>query len=203
MIETGSKSDKIRALIVIGEWRPPRAIAPLLNLLYVEKDTSIQRMICNDIRRYRGKREFDKLLEFLRDNLRSDNIQRLQKALFFISNLRIVDAIEDVIQLLKHPSEEIRNLSLQTLRTLTLQNFGPEFQNWQNWYQREGKNQRKKWVVDAMDHPSLEIRKKAKVELQIEFGDDFGFDPESPPEVRKNIQKLASLWIKPEHQKAK
>ncbi len=195
IIEKGGETEKIRALITIGEWRPPRAIAPLLNILYVEKDMATQRLICNTIREYRGREEFDKLLQFLRENLRSDNIQRIHKALFFLGNLRIVDAIADVIELLRYPNPQIRKMALETLQILTLQNFGPEIENWKRWYQLHGKSSRKKWVVDAMMHPSDEIRKRVKTELQIEFGDDFGYKADDPPEKRERVKQLAALWI--------
>lgn len=196
IVEKGKDVARMQAITLLGEWQPPRAIAPLLQRLLHEKSPTLQRMICNNLRQHRGREEFDKLLAFLRDNLESDDKQRLQKALFFLGHLRVVEAVADVMVLLQHDDAAIRESALEILRLLTLQNFDGEWETWSSWWGDHGQESRKQWILNAMHHPELSVRTQVKEELRLEFGDDFGFVPDASHEERETVRKLAALWIK-------
>ncbi len=196
IVEKGKDAARMQAITLLGEWQPPRAIAPLLQRLLHEKSPTLQRMICNNLRQHRGREEFDKLLSFLRDNLESDDKQRLQKALFFLGHLRVVEAVADVMVLLQHDDAAIRDSALEILRLLTLQNFDGEWETWSSWWGDHGQESRKHWILDAMHHSELSVRTQVKEELRLEFGDDFGFVPDASHEERETVRKLAALWIK-------
>jgi len=183
------------ALLLLGEWLPSRAIAPLLQRLFTEKDPVIQRMVRNNLRGYRKRAEFHKLLQFLRDNLRSTDQHRLQKAIFFLGDLRIAEAVPDLIGLLNHEETAVRESALFALRNLALQDFGINAEGWQEWHQLQAHLDRKHWVVDALNHSEKAIRHLAKEELRVEFGDDFGYDPNASTAEREAVQKLAGLWL--------
>lgn len=194
--EKGNDRQRMQAILLLGEWKPPRAIAPLLQCLLHEKNMQLQRMICNNLRQYKGQDEFDKLLTFLRDNLESDDTQRLQKALFFLGHLRVVEALADVMLLLQHDTQAVRESALEILRLLTLQNFDGTWETWSSWWGEHGQENRKQWILNAMQHPELSVRAQVKEELRLEFGDDFGFVPDSSKEERETVRKLATLWLK-------
>lgn len=193
--EKGEKSGRMRALLLLGQWQPSRAIAPLLQRLFSEKDPTLQRMVRDNLRGYRKRSEFHKLLQFLRDNLRSTDDHRLQKAIFFLSDLRIAEAVPDLIALLEHTIPAVRENTLFALRNLALQDYGMHIENWRNWYQSNAQFDRKNWVVDALNHEEKAIRHLAKEELRVEFGDDFGYSPQASPAEREAVQKLAGLWL--------
>lgn len=186
---------RMQALLLLGLWLPPRAIAPLLQRLFSEKEPVIQKMVRNNLRGYRKRSEFSKLLQFLRENLRSKDLHRLQKATFFLGDLRIIEAIPDLVGLLNHESPQVRESALIALRNLTLQDFGANPQGWQQWHQANTQRDRKHWVVDALNHPEKAIRHLAKEELRAEFGDDFGYNPKATAPEREAVQKLAKLWL--------
>lgn len=195
ILEKDDQQERMRALLILGEWLPSRAIAPLLQRLFSEKDAVIQRMVRNNLRGYRKRSEFHKLLQFLRDNLRSNDDHRLQKAIFFLGDLRIAEAVPDLIELLQHDSPTVRESTLFALRNLALQDFGNDLQGWKQWHQQHAQLDRKHWVVNALNHEEKPIRHLAKEELIVEFGDDFGYNPKGTPAEREAVQKLAGLWL--------
>lgn len=195
VLEQAREGQKMQALILLGHWRTSRAIAPLLQNLYQETHPVIQRMLGHILRRYRGQAEFDKLLLFLRENLNSDHPYRLQKALFFLGHLRATETIQEIIPLLSHQESVVRSFALETLRLITLQNLDGNLSSWEQWWEKRGNKSRKQWVIDSMNHEELSVRQRVKDELRLEFGDDFGYNPQASVEERETVRRLASLWI--------
>jgi hypothetical protein len=198
IIEKEEDVQRIQALNLLNQWLPSRAIAPLLQRLYSETNPIIQRLICNTLRKYRPRNEFSKLLQFLRENLKALHTYRLQKSLFYLGNLRAIEAISDLIPLLEHEDADVRKNTLETLSILSLQNFDNSIAAWNKWLEEQSKNDRKQWVVDAMNHSERDVRLRVKEELQLEFGDDFGYEPDSSSEERETVRKLAALWLQQE-----
>ena len=144
---------------------------------------------------YKDRSEFSTLLQFLRSNLRSKDPERLQKAIMLIEELRIVDTVGELIDLLVHESANLRRAALMALRRLCFQSFGESEEGWRIWWEENQQFERKHWIVESMNHVQSDIRAMVKEDLVEEFGDDFGYDPEASEAEREAIQKLASLWL--------
>ncbi len=195
IIQEQDHDSRHRAAILIGRCSSSKVIPPLIQTLLSEEDPQMRSILRKILMSYRDKEEFVKLLQFLRSNLRSNDLERLRKTIHLLQDLRIVEAMPDLLSLLSHPSPDLKQSVLQALRRISLQDFGNELTLWNQWLSANSHLDRKHWIVDSMNHPQLEIREFVKEDLQEEFGDDFNYDPHSTDSERERIRKLVSLWI--------
>ena len=195
IIQHGTTSQKMRALLLLGQWRSAKVISPLIQVLLSEREPTVHRMVRKILLGYRNRPEFDKLLKFLKGNLQTTDVHRIQRALELIQDLRLIEVLPELIPLITHQNNSISQSALGTVERLSLQNFGQDLIKWRDWLEGNSDTARKQWIMDALQHPDLGIRTLAKQELREEFGDDFGFDPHSSSEERAAVQKLASLWM--------
>ena len=184
-----------KAFTLMGYWSPTKAMAILLQTLLSEKEVELRQRLRRILMGYKDRSEFSTLLQFLRSNLRSKDPERLQKAIMLIEELRIVDTVGELIDLLVHESANLRRAALMALRRLCFQSFGESEEVWRIWWEENQQFERKHWIVESMNHVQSDIRAMVKEDLVEEFGDDFGYDPEASEAEREAIQKLASLWL--------
>ncbi len=186
---------RMRALLLLGKWLSPHALSHLIRQLLIEQDGAVRRMIRKVILSYKEEGGFEKLLPFLVNNLQSGDLGRIKNALQLIEELRITEAIPELIKSLASKEKEVREQSERVLRHLALQSFGLDGRQWNQWYSLQSQKTRKHWILDALNHEDEGIRRMVKEDLRDEFGDDFGYDPEASPTKRESIRKLAALWL--------
>ena len=186
---------RMRALLLLGKWLSPNAMSHLIRQLLVEQDGAVRRMLRKVILSYKEEGGFEKLLPFLVSNLQSGELGRIKHALQLIEELRVTEAMPELIRVLTSKEKEVREQSERVLRHLALQSFGLDSRQWNQWYSLQSQKSRKHWILDALNHEDAGIRRMVKEDLRDEFGDDFGYDPEASPAKRESIRKLAALWL--------
>lgn len=119
--------------------------------------------------------------------------QRLA-AIDALSDLRDVQAIPQLIDLLSDSNPGTAASARQALIVLARQDFGYDATNWSTWWQQNGGRDRIDWMIDALDHRQPAIRQAAAEELRLMSRLYVGdFDDEST-EAREKVQKKYRDW---------
>jgi hypothetical protein len=119
--------------------------------------------------------------------------QRLA-AMDALTDLRDVQAIPSLIELLADPNPGTAAGAGQALVVLARQDFGYDQKKWNAWWLENAQRERIEWVIDALDHRQPSIRQAASEELRLlsrlyvgDYDDDSG-------EARAKIQKKYRDW---------
>jgi hypothetical protein len=193
----GSTDPEIRfyATFLFSELQYPEAIPDLAPLLF---DADYQtRILAIDV--LKGFRRFPEFLE-LADDLRktawnaSAPITRRRVAVEAIGELRDAGAVALLIELLGHEDAPLSELCWRALVLITRQDFGQTKKKWQTWLAKEGPRHHIEWLIDALVHPSPELRLGASEELKRITKEYFGYYYNLPKRDRERARKRYLEW---------
>ncbi len=194
---SSSEDDHVRrwATLLLGELPSPEACRAVVRRLGDE-----------------APRVHQAALDAARLLLRSSSAALFRQALFEVAesdetptNLRLrtlehVAKLHDgasvprLIQMLDQGPEPARHKVLWALTVITRQDFGPRPADWQPWWEDHRGEHRLQWMIAALEHDDIRLRKAAADELRREVREDFGYRADASPEERASATSRYRHW---------
>ncbi len=115
------------------------------------------------------------ILARLRDLCRrGDDFQRL-RAVRAVAGLRDAGALPVLIDLLGARPRDVADEARAALVEITCQDFGTAERRWRAWFADHGQETRNGWLVDALDHKDVALRRAAAAALRDAGVELFGY----------------------------
>lgn len=111
-----------------------------------------------------------------------------------LADLRDPRAVPRLIPLLGTDSSAVVRSVHWALVTLTRQDFGREGKLWTAWWGTHSSRHRIEWLIDALLHDKLEVRRAAGEELKALTKEYFGYYEDLPPKERERAQRAYREW---------
>jgi hypothetical protein len=99
-----------------------------------------------------------------------------------------------LISLLNSGVEPIIVKSQWALTMITRNDMGRDIQGWSDWWHAHRSQHRTQWLIEALDHDDLKVRRAAAEELSAEVKDDFGYRAELERTERVDAQARYREW---------
>ncbi|MEZ4287316.1 MAG: hypothetical protein R3A47_04040 [Polyangiales bacterium] len=183
------------AVLTAMEFVDPKLVEPLGRRLF-DPDIEVRDVARRALSRLRGcSPQYDELLYKLRSiaNAARDRDAQLI-AIDSLGRLCDVDAFPQLLDLLGSDDSEIVATAHASLVRISCQDFGALQKRWQAWYQQHAGQSRVQWLIVALDHPDLRLRKRASDELQQLTQVYMGYRPDASPHDRQIIIKKYEQW---------
>ncbi len=126
----------------------------------------------------------DAVLARLRDLCRRGDDTERRLAVRAVAGLRDVGAIAALIDLLPVRPRDLADEARLALVEITRQDFGVAERRWRAWFADHGHKPRKRWLIDALAHRELPLRRAAADDLADEGAALFGYRADGPPGER-------------------
>jgi hypothetical protein len=103
-------------------------------------------------------------------------------------------SVPRLISLLNTGVEPIIVKSQWALTMITRHDMGRDIQAWSDWWHAHRAQHRIQWLIEALDHDDLRLRRAAFEELGGEVGEDFGYRAELEQAERVSAQARYRDW---------
>jgi hypothetical protein len=193
------KDPKVRAWAVrlLGELGGQPAAHVVSERLVLERDAEVKRAAHQASQLlYRDPESAQSLRRALL-NVALDRqavIKQRLAAIDAITDLRDVQAIPTLIELLGDPNPGTAAGAGQALVVLARQDFGYDQKRWNEWWMSNTSRERIEWVIDALDHRQSAIRQAAAEELRLMSRLYVGDYDDESSEARAKVQQKYRTW---------
>jgi hypothetical protein len=168
------------------------AIAPLGRRLF-DSDDAVRMAAVTALRSCPPVEAMRELLETLRSDLLGPDPRRQQHAVEALGELRDVQAVPRLIQILSSSDLLLVAASARALQTITKQDFGRSRWRWRRWWSRHQAEPRLQWMLSALSHESSTVRASAQDELRSLCGDVAGYRFDLP---RRDRDAACRRWVR-------
>jgi HEAT repeat protein len=111
-----------------------------------------------------------------------------------LADVRDPRAVPRLIPLLTSENASIARSAHRALCTLSRQDFAHDVKAWQLWWQQNQERHRIEWLIDALLHERLDVRRAAGEELKSWTREYFGYYEDLPPKERARAQRAYREW---------
>lgn len=192
-----SRDPEVRfyATFLFSEIQYPEAI-PRLSPLLFDPDLQTRILAIDVLKGFRRFAEFEVVTKELRETawIASNPAARRRGAVEAIGELRDAGAVAMLIEMVDVPDPELSDLCWKALVLITRQDFGKVKKKWQVWLAKEGPRHHIEWLIDALVHPSPELRLGASEELKRITKEYFGYYYNLPKRDREKARKRYLEW---------
>lgn len=116
-------------------------------------------------------------------------------ALQMLGEVRDPFAVPHLLPRLIDPQVEISAAARASLTLVSRQDFGLHISHWNDWFDQNRGKQRAEWLIDALAHPSSNLRLAALEELVKLTRNAFGYQDDMPKRERERVmQKFRDWW---------
>jgi len=190
---------KVRAWAVrlLGELGGRPSAAAVAQRVVLDKDAEVRRaahVSCQLL--YRDPDASQALRKALLETAfdRTAVITHRLAAIDALSDLRDVQAIPQLIELLSDGNPGAAAGAQQALVVLARQEFGYDVKSWNAWWTANAGRERIEWVIDALEHRQVSIRQAASEELRLMSRIYIGGEDDDTVEARARVQKKYRDW---------
>lgn len=169
--------------LIFQELRDDRALDALAALCF-DPDPQVRRISARVLETYRESPAFAQACDQVRDCLVHPDLDRQSQAAAALGILRDVSSIRALIERLDDENPTLRRGALESLCSISGQQFGKEKQAWHRWYQKHQEKHRYEWLASSLAHGDSRVRVWANDELLRLTGFELGFDPHGPRSER-------------------
>jgi len=111
-----------------------------------------------------------------------------------LADLRDGRAVPRLIPLLEDDNAAIQRSATWALETLARQDFGADVGAWRGWWDGAAGHHRIEWLIDALTHERIEVRRAAGEELKTLTKEYFGYYEDLSAKERERTQKAYRDW---------
>lgn len=142
--------------------------------------------------RHHGEQVARDLGRFVRDaqNERRKRVEVIR----LLEEIRDAFAVPTFIALLDDADREIYGAALRGLEVLSRQELGGDPKKWKSWWNAHSSMHRIEWLIEALMHESLPLRKAASDELKAITKEYFGYYPDESKRDREKAQTRYRDW---------
>jgi hypothetical protein len=189
-----SPDHRFYAALVLAELRSDEAVVPL-GLRLFDPDPAVRRAAGYALSRQPPSPMLGRLLDQVREELGSTDMDRQRAAAAATGELRDVTAVPKLIDLLTHRDMEVVDLARRALVIITKQDFGTARWRWRAWWEKARVQSRSEWLLAGLDQPSPEARRSAIDELGVISTDRLGCHARLSRREREEAQRRFSEWL--------
>jgi hypothetical protein len=103
-------------------------------------------------------------------------------------------SVPRLISLLNTGLEPIIHKAMWALTVITRNDMGRDIQAWSDWWHAHRSQHRTQWLIEALDHDDLRVRRAAAEELAAEVKEEFGYRAELERHARVDAQMRYREW---------
>jgi hypothetical protein len=125
----------------------------------------------------------------------AEPVARRAEAVHAMGDLKVAGVVQALLAALDDAAPDVRGAARGALVSVTCQDFGPDTDAWSRWWRDNRVHPRAEWLVEALTHPSRELRLRAITELEASAQGLPPFDADAPEEQRRHAQReLRAFW---------
>lgn len=109
-------------------------------------------------------------------------------------DIREYESIPALLSLLEDNDKSVKRAAKWALTVLMRQDFGTDVRAWHSFWNEHRDEDRIEWLILALDHRSVDLRRAAGDELAGLTGQRFGFDPHGSVSERRLSQSKYREW---------
>ncbi|RMF87865.1 MAG: HEAT repeat domain-containing protein, partial [Nitrospirae bacterium] len=185
---------RLFALYLLARIPSPQSLPLLLEALS-DEEPRVAAMAREALKAHRDVPGFAAALSDLRAELgRRDALLRLGDVIRTVGQLRDVESIPRLIELLDHRERDIVREAEQALVDITKQSFGSSQRRWRKWWEAHREEPRFAWLIEGLEHKHRHVRFSAAVELERMTGETFGYYFDAPKAERDAAVARWRAW---------
>ena len=123
----------------------------------------------------------------------SDRNERIA-AVCAMAELREPAIVPDLVRALGDGDESVVEAAHDALVLVTRQDLGSDARRWLRWWEQNAQRNRMEWLIDALTHEVVEIRRAAGEELRALSKEYFGYASDLPARDRERAQQRYRDW---------
>lgn len=181
------------AAFVFQELRDPGTM-PALALLAFDQSADVRVISMRVLETYSRHSGFSAAIAGIRLDLEGHDPSRQLHAARAVGTLRDTKAIPRLIELLAHHDRFVQEASLESLCSITGQQFGLKPHRWRNWHHDNHERHRVEWIIDSLRHRDPPVRRWAHDELVRVTGHRVPFSPLGDRQSRETAAKAWTEW---------
>ena len=116
------------------------------------------------------------------------------RTLEHVAKLKDSASVPRLIGFLTGDLEPIVHKALWALSVVTRQDFGRDAGRWWTWWHAHQAQHRLEWLIEALDHKDVRLRKAAAEELELETHETFGYSEQLGEPERQAVQQRYRDW---------
>ncbi len=190
LLDAPSPQTRYFALLTAGSLPFPELVPGLLRGLFdlVPELSSAARMAARALRRLP---RFEAAMPSLRQELASRDPMRRILAARALGALRDRQAVEGLIGLTGSDDLLCGTAAAEALFEITRASFGKTKRAWVAWWAENRRRSRSQWLLAALRHPEVAVRRAAAEELTAALGETLGYWPDAEEKQR---EAAAQRW---------
>ncbi|MCB9640714.1 MAG: hypothetical protein H6727_17600, partial [Myxococcales bacterium] len=175
-------------------------LAPVLPYLFrylLDFNTQIVETCRKLLLQHRNDMQFQKILEWMREQLEFSDPTQAIRAVKVLSVLRDTVAVPNLVELVQHEDRELAEAATTALQAITKQVLPSQHKKWVKWWNKVGsRSERADWLIEAIQLKDEAIVQAANQELIELTGQDFGLSTEAGRRERNNAIQQWKTWRK-------
>jgi hypothetical protein len=184
LLDASSANTRYFALLTAGSLPFPELVPGVLRGVFdLEPDLSSAARI--SARLLRRLPRFDAAMPSLRQELAARDPMRRILAARALGALRDRQAVEGLVGLTGSDDVLCAAAAADALGEITRASFGTTTRNWVAWWAENRRRSRSQWLLAALRHRDLAVRRAAAEELSGALGETLGYVAEAPDAVRE------------------
>ena len=195
-LRDANTSARARHIIILclAEMPVQAAIDPLGERLF-DRAEEVRGAAATALRNFPPSMALSTLRGRLRDALDGGDAKGVQQAAEALGELRDVQAVPQLIELLDHRDPLLVDAVGRALQAITKQDFGRSRFRWNGWWRRHQAEPRLQWLLAGLCHPSAVIRATAQDELLSMSGDVASYRYDQPRDERDvAVRRWVNWW---------
>jgi hypothetical protein len=173
---------------------PDRATLSALADRALDADPAVAGAACAALANRRRDPAVRQATEKLRRALLSGISGRATRAARAIGELRDVEAIPLLIQVLETSEPETARAAADALAAITLQRLGPDARRWLGWWKENRGRGRAEWLFSGLTAADRETRVAASVELSVAAPPPVPYSADMPAAEREKAARAWAGW---------
>ncbi|MGM0595779.1 MAG: hypothetical protein ACQES9_01945 [Myxococcota bacterium] len=194
LFDSESLKARFYAIYCFYELRLPEVLFRISEKLF-DYSQKIRSIAAKVLLSYSGHEELDQIISNIREHLHNNDIFFQKCAIEALGQLRDRESVPVLLDKLHQEDHENEQSIQQSLRLLTLRDFGNKIDRWNSWWVVNKNRHRIRWIIESLRQSDRSLRVEAKKELIRLTGEDKGYDPDlKSSDMEKVIREWMSWW---------
>lgn len=190
------------AAVVASEIVSPELMDAVAERIH-DSDSGVRRVAVQLLPRFASFRGFAEIRTIVRRTarIRGKDLTRREHAIDAIAELRDVEMIPKLIELLREDDESLLDHVSSALVKITGADHGRSHRRWAGWWDKNRNRHRIEWLIDSLVSADEPVRRMAGEELKRITQEYYGYHAGSPKRDRELIAKKYRQWWDDEGQR--
>jgi hypothetical protein len=194
LFDSESLKARFYAIYCFYELRLPEVLFRISEKLF-DYSQEIRSIAAKVLLSYSGHKELEQIISNIREHLHNNEAFFQKCAIEALGQLRDRKSVPSLLDKLHQEDLQNEESIQQSLRLLTLRDFGNKTDRWDSWWVVNKNRHRIRWIIESLRQSDRFLRVEAKNELIRLIGEDKGYDPDlKSSDMEKVIREWMSWW---------